>query len=133
MTSGFLLPFGRLNLASFSSKKRKKVVEKCGLLETEAVKVLEYEKNNDGYQDGAKLHKQVVSKALPIAEALYPEYSLLFLFDNATSHSVYAKDALQVQEINKGVRSKQAQLRNGWFEMGEVRVEQSMNYNEVND
>ena len=132
MTSDFLLLFGRLNLASLSSEKRKDVVEKCGLLEMEAVKVFEYRKNNDGYWDGAKLHKQVVSKALPIAEALYPGYSLLFLFDNATSHSVYAKDALQVQEMNKGVGGKQAQLRNGWFERGEVRVEQPMNYNEVN-
>ena len=67
-----------------------------------------------------------------IAKALYPKYSLLFLFDNATSHSVYAKDAFQVQEMNKGVGGKQAQLRNGWFERGEVRVEQPMNYNEVN-
>ena len=132
MTSDFLLPFGRLNLASLSSEKRKEVVEKCGLLETEAVEVFEYGKNNDGYWDGAKLHKQVVSKALPIIEALYPGYSLLFLFDNTTSYSVYAKDVLQVQEMNKSVGGKQAQLRNGWFEKEGVQVEQLMNYNEVN-
>ena len=40
-------------------------------MHTEAVEVFEYEKNNDGYWDGAKLHQQVVNKALPIAEALY--------------------------------------------------------------
>ena len=34
--------------------------------------------------------------------------------------------------MNKGVRGNQAQLRNGWFEKGEVWVEQPMNYNEVN-
>ena len=71
MTSDFLLPFGRLNLASLSSKKRKEVVEKCDLLETGAVEVFKYGKNNDRYWDGAKLHKQVVSKALLIAKALY--------------------------------------------------------------
>ena len=55
-----------------------------------------------------------MKKALPIAEALYPGYSLLFLFDSATSHSVYAKDALQVKDMSKGIGGKQPQLRNGW-------------------
>lgn len=99
MTSDFLLPFGRLNLASLSSQKRKEVIEKCGLLEIVAVEVFEYGKNNDEYWNRAKLLKQVVSKALPIAKALCPEYSLLFLFDNTTSHLVYIKDAFQVQEM----------------------------------
>ena len=51
MISDFLLPFGQLNLASLSFQKRKEVVEKCGLLETKAVEVFEYEKNNNGYWD----------------------------------------------------------------------------------
>ena len=70
--------------------------------ETEAVEVFEYGKNNNRYWDGAKLHKQVVSKALPIAEALYPQYSLLFLFDNATNHSVYAKLGNQARAKVRG-------------------------------
>lgn len=106
MTSGFILPFGRLNLASLSPERREEIVQETGLIETEAVEVFEYGKNNDGYWDGAKLHQQVVKKALPIAEALYPGYSLLFLYDNATSHSVYAKDALQAKDMNKGSRGK---------------------------
>lgn len=36
------------------------------------------------------------NKALLIAEALYLRYLLLFLFDNAISHLVYAKDLFQV-------------------------------------
>lgn len=52
---------------------------------------------------------------LPIAKALYPGYSLLFLFDNATSHSVYAKDALQVKNINKSCKGQQPVLCNRWF------------------
>ena len=55
MTSDFLLSFGQLNLASSSSEKRKEVVEKCDMLETEAVEVFEYRKNKNGYWDGAKL------------------------------------------------------------------------------
>ncbi len=78
------------------------------------MEIFEYEKNNDGHWDGAKLHQQVVNKALHIAEALHPGYSLLVLFDNSTSHWVYVKNALQVQEKNKGPGGQQAQLRNGW-------------------
>lgn len=90
MVSDFLLPFEQLNLLSLSEGKKKGVIDKTGLSVIEAVELFEYEKTNEGYWDGSKLHKQVVNKALPITEALYLGYSLLFLFDNATSHSVYA-------------------------------------------
>lgn len=94
MVSEFLLPFGCLNLLTLSQEKRDEIVSRTGLTLTEAVEIFEYGKNHEGYWDGAKLHKQVVTKASPVAEAFYPGYSLLFLFDNATSHSVYAKNAL---------------------------------------
>ena len=70
----------------------------------------------------------MVQKALPIAEALYPGYSLLFLFDNATSHSVYADNALRASNMNKGSGGKQAWLRNGFYHIGGVRFEQPMSY-----
>ena len=57
ITSDFLLLFGWLNLAFLSSKKKKEVEEKCGLLETEAIEMFKYGKNNDGYWDEAKLYK----------------------------------------------------------------------------
>lgn len=60
-------------------------------------------KKNDRYLDGAKLYQQVINNVLPIAEILYPGYSLLFLFNNAISHSVYTKDAIQVRDINKSI------------------------------
>lgn len=120
MTSEFVLSFGRLNLASLSLEKRDEVVEKYGLVSTEAVEIFEYRKNNYRYWDGAKLHHQVMKKALPIAEVLYLGYSLLFLFDNATSHSVYAKDALQVKDMNKGIGGKRPQLRNEWYNLNGV-------------
>lgn len=91
-------------------------MEKSGLLVTKAVELFEYGKSNKGYWDGVKLHKQVVNKALPIAEVLYPGYSLLFLFYNATSHSVYAQNALRTAQMNKGVGGQKPWLRNGWFE-----------------
>lgn len=58
---------------------------------------------------------QIVKKALPIGEALYLGYALLFLFDNATSHSIDAQDALQVAHMNKRPGGQQPFLRSGWF------------------
>lgn len=131
MVSEFLLPFGCLNLSSLSQQKRDEIVLKTGLALTEAVEIFKYGKNHEGYWDGAKLHKQVVTKALPIAEALYPGYSLLFLFDNATSHSVYAKDALRTQDMNKGSGGKQPHLCDRWYNLEGVRHVQPMSFQET--
>lgn len=68
----------------------------------EVVEFFEYSKNNNGYWKGENLLKQVVEKALLIAQALYLRYQSLFWFDNATSHSVFVLDAFQVDKINKG-------------------------------
>ena len=78
MTSEFLLPFSQLNLASLSPEKRDKVVEKCGLMFTKFVEIFEYKKKNDRYWNKAKLHYQVIKKALSIAEAFYPGYFFFF-------------------------------------------------------
>lgn len=67
----------------------------------EAVTYFECGKMEDGYWTGEHLLDQIINKALPIAESLYPGYELLFMFDNATSQSIYAKDALQVAHMNK--------------------------------
>ena len=69
-----------------------------------------------------------MKKTLPIAEALYPGYCLLFLFDNATSYSVYAKDALQVKNMNKSIEGKLAQLRNRWYNLNRVRTVQLISF-----
>jgi len=127
MVSEFLLPFGRLNLSSLTAEQKTRIMEPTasGLTVDEAVEILEYGKNREGYWDGAKLLEQVVNKALPIAEALFPGYSLFFLFDNATSHSVYAEDALRTTKMNKGSGGKQPWLRPG---VDGVRYEQPMAY-----
>ena len=58
----------------------------------------------------------MINKALSITQALYPKYALLFLFDNMTSHSVYAQDALQAKGMNKDLGKKQLVLQNSWFD-----------------
>ena len=74
MVSEFLLLFGRLNLFSLSEEKYQEVMEKNGLTFRQAVEFFEYGKNNEEYWDSLKFHKQVVTKALPIAKVLYPGY-----------------------------------------------------------
>ena len=132
MVSEFLLPFGRLNLSSLSELSQQDLVERCGLTETEAVEIFEFGKNNQGFWTRADLLKQVKNKALPIAQALYPGYSLFFLFDNSTSHSVYGQDALQAKNMGKGPGGKQAFLRNVSFEEGGIRQKQLMWFSKPN-
>lgn len=56
----------------------------------------EYEKTEKVYETSEHLLNQIIKNALLIALALYLRYKLLFIFDHATSHSIYAKDVLQV-------------------------------------
>lgn len=125
MVSEFLLPWSRLNLFSLP-KSRQQELENAGL-PLEATVFFEYGKD-DGHWDGKLLLRQAVDKALPIAEALYPGYRFLFFFDNATSHSVYADDALRTAKMNKGDGGQQPFLRNGWFRDGEATFCQEMWY-----
>lgn len=81
------------------------------MLETKAGEIFEYEKNNNRYWNGAKLHQQVVYKALLIAKAFFLGYLFFYLFDNAKCHLVYTKDVLQVQDINKRSGGKQSSLQ----------------------
>ncbi len=123
MVSDFLLPWSRLNLLSLPKARQDELV--AAGIPREAAVLFEYGKD-EGYWDGSKVLDQAINKALPIAEALYPEYQLVFIFDNATSHSVYAEDALRVAKMNKGEGGQQPLLRNGWYKDGDVVVEQEM-------
>lgn len=81
--------------------KQAEDIEKSGPTVTKVIKVFEYRQNNNRYLDKAKLYEQIINKALLIVEALYLGYSLVFLFDNATSHLVYIKNVLYTEKINK--------------------------------
>ena len=90
MVSEFLLFFARLGLSHSSQIQQEEIMRNPSLKINAAVESLEYRENNDGYLDGVKLLWQVIEKVLPIAKVLYFRYSILFMFDNATSHSIYA-------------------------------------------
>ena len=113
MVSEFLLPWTRLNLKHLPEAELAEA-EARGI-PLEAVELFEYGKQA-GYWDGPCLLKQVTEKALPIAQFLYPGFDLIFLFDNATSHCVYAEDALRVANMGKGEGGQQAFLRPGWYQ-----------------
>ena len=100
MVSDFLLLWSRLNLLSLPPQQQKQLANLE--IPVEAATYFEYGKIEEGYWTGEHLLDQIVKKVLPIAKSLYPGYELLFMFNNATSHSIYAKDALQVAHINKG-------------------------------
>lgn len=76
-------------------------MEKYSFLEIEVVEIFEYRKNNNGYWNRAKLHKQVISKAFPIAEVLDLRYSLFFLFDNTTilGNFIYTQSTYLIQVL----------------------------------
>lgn len=125
MVSDFLLPFSWLNLLSLS-QQRQEELDALGV-PLEAVVYFEYGQE-DGYWEGSHLLSQVKDRALSIAIALYLGYQFLFLFNNATSHAVYAEDALLVRDMNKSTGGKQPFLRNSWFEKDGQRHVQSMTF-----
>ncbi len=111
MVSDFLLPWSRLNLLSLFPQQQEDLASSG--ISTEAVTYFDYGKTEEEYWTGEHLLDRIVKKALPIEEALYQGYKLLFLFDNATSHSIYALDALQVANMNKEPGGQQPFLRPG--------------------
>jgi hypothetical protein len=130
MVLDFLLPWGRLNLLHLTEAKLAEAEARN--IPLEAVELFEYGRQ-DGYWDGACVLKQVTEKALPIARFLYPGFDLIFMFDNATSHSVYAADALRVTNMSKGEGRQQAFLRPGWYkdpDSGTI-VSQCGNWNQI--
>lgn len=88
----------------------------------EIIEIFNYIKSNDKYWDGPKFYYQFMTKTLLIIEAFYPKYSLLFLFDNTTSLSVFLQNALCIVNINKKIRGKQPILQNKWYKKYNIQV-----------
>lgn len=81
MMLDFLLPWSQLNLLLLPPQRQKELVSSD--IPLEAVTYFEYGKMEESYWTGEHLLDQIINKALPIAESLYPGYELLFMFDNA--------------------------------------------------
>lgn len=79
------------------------------------MKVFKYRRSNNEYWNRPKL---LITKAFPIAKALYYSYSLLFLFNNKTDHSIFAQNAFHIINIDKQIERKQ---NNIYYKIGDMR------------
>ena len=118
MVSDFLSPWKCLNLLHLQSHKWEALI--ASNIPEKAAEIFEYGQE-DGYWNRAKVVNQIQDKALSIAQALYPGYQIIFMINNAKSHAVFAKDALQVGSMSKGVGGVQSFLCNEWYEKNQQR------------
>lgn len=87
MESNFLLPQSRLN-PLFLSFKQQEESDDSGL-PRQTITYFEDKKSIERYLTEKYLLDIIVKQILSIRKALYPNYALLFLFDHATSYSLY--------------------------------------------
>lgn len=104
MVSDFLIPYGRLVSRG----------QDCD--PTFATEYLEYGKDN--YWTGESMISQLVNKAIPIFEAVFPDFQACFMFDNSSNHGMYASDALMASKMNLNPGGRQLKLRDGFFSRG---------------
>jgi len=72
-------------------------------------------KNQEGWWTSKHLLKQVVEKAIPIFEAVFPGCIAVFAFDNSTNHNVMADNALNVNQMNLGPGGKKPAMHLTFF------------------
>lgn len=78
-----------------------------GLRKREATEIIQC--GGDIWWDEDHIVQQTLT-AITVFEAAYPNCQVLFLFDNATSHSAYAEDALRVGRMHKKWGEKQPHM-----------------------
>lgn len=113
--SEFITPWGRLNIGAEVSDIQ---LHQLGLHKREATEIIQC--GGDIWWDQDHIVQQTMT-AITIFEAAYPNCQALFLFDNATSHSAFAEDALRANRMNKSWGGKQPSMRDGYFISGDGR------------
>lgn len=84
----------------------------AGVFRRDAVELLEYGKDN--WWDSEKMCKHILDVVEPMARLVYPGCNFVFLFDNATNHSCFAENALNVTDMNLNPGGKQPVMREGF-------------------
>ncbi|CAJ0768500.1 20269_t:CDS:2, partial [Entrophospora sp. SA101] len=82
--------------------------------------ILKPGKNYEGYWANDHLIEQVEFKAIPIFEALFPNCTALFAFDNSTNHGSYKPDALVASRVNLNPGGKQPKMKDTVFEPNNI-------------
>ena len=122
MISDFLLPWGRLAATALSAEERTTL----GIPEYASQRLEFGQQNGSGYWSHANVIDHTVNCALKIFQAVCPGYRALYLYDNASSHSSYATEALRVQSMNLGAGGDQPLLRDGYYLKEGRKILQSM-------
>jgi len=116
MVSDFLVPGGRLQVPSgtiIPSLLQYEASDNClHHLETQFT-TCSIQYGGENWWDGDKRVEQVLKIGIPIFETAFPGCEALFLFDNATSHSAYASNALRASAMNLCPGGEQVALRSG--------------------
>lgn len=112
--SEFITPWGRLSVGLDKASDAELINPR--LHKREATEIVEC--GGDIWWNQEHIVQQTLI-AITVFEAAYPGAQGLFLFDNATSHSAYATDALRASKMNKGKGGKQPCMRDGYYTDGE--------------
>jgi hypothetical protein len=110
MVSEFLTPTGRLKLPPDCTQEE---MDRLRILDSTATEILQC--GGDKWWNQEYLIEQIITKAIPIFNRAFPGQQALFIFDNATIHSAFAKDALRVTKLNIGPGGEQPFMRPGWY------------------
>lgn len=111
------LETGRLCLNSVQLAKHNQLPTPSQLKQTNARKIIYPGKNHDKWWDMEQLKEQTMS-ALDIFEYLFPRAVGVFVFDCSSSHEAFAKDALNVNNMNVKPGGKQVHMHDTVIPLG---------------
>ena len=120
MVSEFLCAcHGRLRIS-------KEQAENLGIPDS-AQKIIKPGKNKDGYWKSEDMVAQLRDLALPFFDALHPNCTGVFLFDQSTNHNAYSEDALLASRMTLNPKTeKKWRFKNGWYDLEGKRIVQPM-------
>ena len=87
----------------------------------------DFGKNSQGYWTNSHMQDQL-KLAVRLFEEMHPSCQGLFIFDQSSNHGALSEDALRATTMNLGPGGKQPKMRDGYFLKDEVRVVQSMQF-----
>jgi hypothetical protein len=83
--------------------------KKNGGFVSDARKIIHPGKQGDPYWDSDQLNTQV-AEMIPIFEQIFPGCRGVFIFDQSSAHAAFAKDALNVKNMNVGIGGSQTKM-----------------------
>lgn len=108
---------GRLSLSPEQLEKHRQMPSSQQLKQTDARKIIYPGKSHDKWWDMEQLKEQTML-ALDIFEYLFPEAVGVFVFDCSSSHEAFAKNALNVNNMNVKPGGKQVHMHNTVIPLG---------------